>query len=248
MCACVLACVCVPIQLPLPAYSQLNSLLKYHRCYHHISVFAFRHIYATIFLHDELERETDAGNEVAAIENLSQNSQVCGAFSELNPSLPLLNFLSHCLAPLCGLLFIHHTWSSLFPMFFIVYIHSLSYLCPSPLSTFPSSPFLSCRQRNCMHALGSSLMIFTMSLAIFTQIHSQDTERLRQQIDSVRDMANEWIQQAAQEFKDTVVQATQLPEEVGPYSVLAYLTGHKICILLTQLHSYATGSAVVDSE
>ena len=47
-------------------------------------------------------------------------------------------------------------------------------------------------------------------------------------------MANEWIQQAAREFKDTVVQATQLPEEVGPYSVLAYLTGHKICILLTQ--------------
>ena len=220
----------------------LNSLLKYHRYYHHISVFAFRRIYATIFLHAELERETDAGNEVAPVENLSQNSQVCRAFSELNPSLPLLNFLSHCLVRLCGLLLIHHTCSSLFPMLFIVYIHSLSCPYPSPLSTIPSSPFLSCRQRNCMHALGSSLMIFTMSLAIFIQIHS----RLRQQIGSVRDMANEWIQQAAREFKDTVVQATQLPEEVGPYSILAYLTGHKICILLTQLHSYATGSAVVD--
>ena len=45
-------------------------------------------------------------------------------------------------------------------------------------------------------------------------------------------MANEWIQQVAQEFKDVVMQATQLPEEVSPCSVLAYLTGREICILL----------------
>lgn len=129
--ACVLR-VCVPNCHYVPAHSQLNSLLKYHRCYHHISVFAVRHIYATIFLHDELERETDAGSGETSVENLGQNSQVCGTFSEPNPSLPLqlLNFLSHCLAPLCGLLLIHHTCSSLFPMLFIVFIYSLS--CPYP--------------------------------------------------------------------------------------------------------------------
>lgn len=83
-------------------------------------------------------------------------------------------------------------------------------------------------------------MIFTMSLAIFfIQIHSQDTERLRQQIGDVRAMVHEWIQQEALEFKNAVMHATQLPEEVSPYSVLAYLTGHRICILLTQLHSFA---------
>ena len=150
MCACVR--VCVPIQLPLPAHSQLNSLLKYHRCYHHISVFAFRRIYATIFLHDELERETDAGNGAAPIENLSQNSQVCGAFSELNPSLPLLNFLSHCLAPcvVFSSFIIHgHPCSQHFSL--CIYI-----LCPAriplPCLPFHLLPFSHVdRETVCMH-------------------------------------------------------------------------------------------------
>lgn len=79
---CILLCVCVPYS-PTPACSHLNSLLKYHRCYH-VSLSAFQDIYTSILsLQDELEEDTDGENGGTALENCSQNWQVCMAFGEL---------------------------------------------------------------------------------------------------------------------------------------------------------------------
>ena len=92
---CTLLCVCLTPPLS-PACSHLDSLLKYHRCYH-ISLSAFQDIYTTILsLQDELEQGMASENEEAALENLSQDWQVSRIVSEsaeVSPSLLVLTAL-----------------------------------------------------------------------------------------------------------------------------------------------------------
>ena len=72
-------CVCLT---PPPACRHLDSLLKYHQCYH-VSLSAFQDIYTTLLsLQDELEQVMASENGEAALENLSQDWQVSRIVSE----------------------------------------------------------------------------------------------------------------------------------------------------------------------